>query len=157
MTQHIYFFKLQLQSAFWCFQTVTVSECCLIKLHPYVWKTILIFSIKNGQPREPALCQLYRHSFVRSLWRCAHDTPRSTSKRSVGGGVSCSTRAAWCHLSPWCLCPCAISGLRSRECPPPGRRTFPLPRLFPVDYRRGHLPLWFRGTALPGGVGLHCE
>jgi len=25
---------------------------------------ILIFSIINGQPREPALCQLYRRTFV---------------------------------------------------------------------------------------------
>ena len=27
-------------------------------------KNILIFSIGSGQPREPALCQLYRHTFV---------------------------------------------------------------------------------------------
>jgi len=32
MTQ--YFFKLQ--SAFWWFQTMTVSECCMIKLFPYI-------------------------------------------------------------------------------------------------------------------------
>ena len=28
------------------------------------WKIYLYFSIVNGQPREPALCQLYRHTFV---------------------------------------------------------------------------------------------
>ena len=25
---------------------------------------VCVFSIGNGQPREPALCQLYRHTFV---------------------------------------------------------------------------------------------
>ena len=33
---------------------------------------IFNFSIGNGQPRKPALCQLYRHAFVpyRGLWQC---------------------------------------------------------------------------------------
>ena len=30
----------------------------------FVWKIYLYFSIGNGQPGEPALCQLYRHTFV---------------------------------------------------------------------------------------------
>ena len=30
----------------------------------FIWKIYLYFSIGNGQPREPALCQLYRHTFV---------------------------------------------------------------------------------------------
>jgi len=30
----------------------------------FILKTYLYFSIGNGQPREPALCQLYRHTFV---------------------------------------------------------------------------------------------
>jgi len=30
----------------------------------YLKKIYLYFSIENGQPREPALCQLYRHSFI---------------------------------------------------------------------------------------------
>ena len=47
------FFKLQ--SAFCSFKTITVSECCSI---------ILLQYILNGQHREPALCQLYRHIFV---------------------------------------------------------------------------------------------
>ena len=46
------------------------SECCLIKLlsyRPYsIWKICLHFNIENGQPREPALGQLYRHTFVPS-------------------------------------------------------------------------------------------
>jgi len=40
------------------------SGCCLIKLLAYILfeKYILIFSIGNGQPREPALCLLYRRT-----------------------------------------------------------------------------------------------
>jgi len=30
----------------------------------FIWKIYLYFSIGNGEPREPALCQLYRHTFV---------------------------------------------------------------------------------------------
>jgi len=30
----------------------------------FICKKILYFSIGNGQPREPALCQLYRRTFV---------------------------------------------------------------------------------------------
>jgi len=30
----------------------------------FIWKIYLYFSIGNGQPGEPALCQLYRHTFV---------------------------------------------------------------------------------------------
>jgi len=30
----------------------------------FIWKICLYYSIRNGQPREPALCQLYRHTFV---------------------------------------------------------------------------------------------
>jgi len=39
-------------------------------LLPYtlVEKIYLYFSIGNGQPREPALCQLYRHTFVPCLY-----------------------------------------------------------------------------------------
>ena len=38
----------------------------LIKLLPYILfeKIYLYFSIENGQPREPAPCRLYRHTFV---------------------------------------------------------------------------------------------
>jgi len=39
---------------------------CLTKLLPYILfqKIYLYFGAGNGRPREPALCQLYRHSFV---------------------------------------------------------------------------------------------
>ena len=30
----------------------------------FIWKIYLYSSIGNGQPREPALCELYRHTFV---------------------------------------------------------------------------------------------
>ena len=30
----------------------------------FIWKIYLYFMIGNGQPREPALCQLHRHMFV---------------------------------------------------------------------------------------------
>ena len=30
----------------------------------FIWKIYLYFSIGNGQPSEPTLCQLYRHTFV---------------------------------------------------------------------------------------------
>ena len=51
---------------------MTVSECCLIKLLPYISyipyilceKIYPYFSTGNGRPGEPALCQLYRHTFV---------------------------------------------------------------------------------------------
>jgi len=63
---------------------MTVSECCLIKLLPYyyvIWKIYLYFSIGSGQPREPALCQLYRHTFVpytsKSTWRIIQDDAKT--------------------------------------------------------------------------------
>jgi len=40
----------------------------------FIWKMYLYFSVGNGQPGEPALCQLYRHAVV------PHET----------GGPSCS-------------------------------------------------------------------
>ena len=44
----------------------TVFGCCLIKIVSvcFIWKICLYFSIGNCQPRKPALCQLYRHTFV---------------------------------------------------------------------------------------------
>ena len=52
--------------AFWYFQTITVSVFCLIKLLPYTLSEnyINILSTGKGQPMEPALCQLYWHTFV---------------------------------------------------------------------------------------------
>jgi len=36
----------------------------IASVYLYLKKTYLHFSSGNGQPREPALCQLYRHTFV---------------------------------------------------------------------------------------------
>jgi len=36
----------------------------------FIWKMYLHFSIGNGQLREPALCQLYRHTFVPCACLC---------------------------------------------------------------------------------------
>ena len=44
---------------------MTVYECCLIKLLPYILlEKTLTFYIGNGQPRESAVCSLYRRTFV---------------------------------------------------------------------------------------------
>ena len=45
-------FFLKLQSAFWWFQTITVSECCLIKLLPYILveKYINFFALEVASP-----------------------------------------------------------------------------------------------------------
>ena len=37
----------------------------------FIGKIYLYFSIGNGQPREPALCRLYRHTFVPYIHRYA--------------------------------------------------------------------------------------
>ena len=50
-------------------------------LHPYVFKIYLYFSIGNGQPREPALCQLYWHSFV--LYEFVANLPVSLSPKEL--------------------------------------------------------------------------
>ena len=46
--------------------------CCLTKLLPCILfeKIYLYFSIGNGQPSEPALCQMYRHTFVPCCYTC---------------------------------------------------------------------------------------
>jgi len=44
---------------------MTVSECCLIKLLPYIlFEKTCIFSTESGQRREPALCQSHRRTSV---------------------------------------------------------------------------------------------
>jgi len=42
----------------------------------FIWKIYLYFSIGNVQPREPGLCQLYRHTFVTY---CLQTLQRTTS------------------------------------------------------------------------------
>jgi len=63
MTRQFCFLKLQL--AFWQFQTKTVSECSLIKLLPDVlFEKYIDIAALETETREPALCRLYRHTFV---------------------------------------------------------------------------------------------
>ena len=49
-----------------------------------IWRIYLYFSIGNGQPREPALCQLYRHTFVpySNAWH-------SVTERMILGRTAC--------------------------------------------------------------------
>ena len=51
--------------------SVAEIGCCLIKLLPYILfeKYIYILSNENGQSREPALCQLYRHTFFPYIYK----------------------------------------------------------------------------------------
>jgi len=87
---------------------MTVTECYLIKLLPYILseKIYLYFSIVNGQPVEPALCQLYRHTFVPYRWR----TYMQLVQRSLWAGSSCiqGAQGIWgiptqssVHLGTW--------------------------------------------------------
>ena len=49
----------------------------------FIGKIYLYFSIGNGKPREPALCQLYRHTFVpdtKSLIRVSVSVARCASE-----------------------------------------------------------------------------
>jgi len=60
------------------FKTLTVSECCVIKLLPYFYlKIYLYFSIGNGQPREPAF---YRHTVVPCMYIGWNDVTESIVK-----------------------------------------------------------------------------
>jgi len=55
------FFKLQ--SAFLNHNSFRVPFYKSASVY-FIWEIYLYFSIGNGQSREPALCQLYRHTFV---------------------------------------------------------------------------------------------
>ena len=67
----------------------------------FIWKIYLYFSIGSGQSREPALCQLYRHTFVpysggASLSRAA--VARAAARRSAanaGSGVFTAEGRGW--------------------------------------------------------------
>ena len=44
---------------------MTASECYLIKLLSHIlFEKYIYFRTGKGQPREPALCQLYRYTFI---------------------------------------------------------------------------------------------
>ena len=69
------------------------------KLLPYILceHIYLYFSSGNGQPREPALCQLYRHTFVPSLLTHNYHTRRGAKilfKKGKGSPYSITKRRA---------------------------------------------------------------
>jgi len=53
----------------------------------FIWKIYLYFNIGNGQPREPALCQLYRHTFV----------PYTSMRTLAVKQSSCSSVGPYCR------------------------------------------------------------
>jgi len=61
----------KLQSAFWVISNHNSFRVLFDKIaYVYlIWKRYLYFSVGNGQPREPALCQLYRHTCVLCVLR----------------------------------------------------------------------------------------
>ena len=66
-----YFFKLQ--SACWQFQTITVSECCLMKLLPYILflKYVYTFALEIGNPvnQHCSNCtDALSFHMIRSVW-----------------------------------------------------------------------------------------
>jgi len=67
---------------------MTVSECCLIKLLPYIlFETYIRPSILAvyGQPKEPAMCQLYRRTVVlyNEILLLLSDDPKSAFERML--------------------------------------------------------------------------
>jgi len=54
----------------------------------YLKEKYLYFSIGNGQPREPTLCQLYRHTFVPYVCRSLFSLTSSVAWRRCGVVVS---------------------------------------------------------------------
>jgi len=53
----------------------------------FIWKIYLYFSIGNGQPREPALCQLYRHTFVTYWLQTLQRTTSLSCKHVYSNGT----------------------------------------------------------------------
>ena len=50
----------------------------------FIWKINLYFSVGNGQPMEPALCQLYWHTFVCNPRRYRS---KANARFSIPGGM----------------------------------------------------------------------
>jgi len=53
----------------------------------FTWKIYLYCSIWNGRPEEPALCQLYRHTFVPCRRRHARETDGNGKPNRFVGSV----------------------------------------------------------------------
>jgi len=64
----------------------------------FIWKRYLYFSVGNGQHVEPALCQLYRHTFVPY---CV--VVRGKNRASATGNVHIKFSEVWtCGVSEIC-------------------------------------------------------
>ena len=63
-----------------CFSKIQIGFTFLVPAHlsnpgkEAVKRVCVCFRIKNCQPRELALCQLYRHTFVPYPWVCVVQT-----------------------------------------------------------------------------------
>ena len=105
------FFKLQ--SAFCQFRTVSFRVLFDKISSVYLKKYIYIFGIGNGQLREPALCQLYRHTFVPYF---------SLAKKLLYAGGGCVPLAPlWC-LSDHSSARTWFSRTSACDCAQPNKR-----------------------------------
>ena len=81
-----------------------------------MWKMYSYFSIGNGQPREPALCQLYRRTFVPSSPLCCLEMQHQyllRSRRRTKYFVPTYTRSI-------CIFHCVHRRLATSSCRGPG-------------------------------------
>jgi len=78
----------------------------------FIWEIYLYFSIGNGEPRQPALCQMYRHTFFPY---CVHVTKhfdvglyRTLNQKPTSSLLSCRP-----ELKPYL--PCCGKKARNRS------------------------------------------
>ena len=71
-----------------CFSKIQIGFAFLVPAHPGSPREkgplngCVCSSIVNGQPREPTLCQLYRHTLVRCTVMCYNDRTGGDVPRS---------------------------------------------------------------------------
>jgi len=61
----------------------------------YIWKIYLYFSIGNGQPTEPALCQLFRHTYIPYLINGVRLATRVYAPNGVSLGPGAQAPKSW--------------------------------------------------------------
>jgi len=101
-TNNTKFFRLKLQSALCKFQTITVSECCLIKLLPYIlfekYINILALEMASSGNRHCAncidsvVCHVGRAAL--SIWWALRTSP------CRGPNPSVDRRVRWMRRAP---------------------------------------------------------
>ena len=107
----------------------------------FIWKIYLYFSVGKCQPREPALCQLYRHTFVPYI------------------AYRCTSREHECRFARPCLRPVTTASV---ECAPVLSAASSAPDQWFGDENRGNLTclsLWiFTGRLFPlSSLSLVCN